>query len=663
MKSRSFATAAVLLAVAGPLAAQTPAPAQAVGKLEVQPATASLSVGDSVKLSGKAFDPAGKELDTQVLFFSLDRDGVSVSRDGWLKAKRGGKYNVLAVTMLDRNKRQDVAVTVAFPPLKAIAVQPALKRLYAGARQPFTAAVTDAAGLDRKDAQVKWSSSNPAVASVDAYGVVTAKKAGPVTISATAEQVTGKLVATVAPNPVREIRLTGAAATARTGDVVHFTATALDAAGKPVPDAPVTFSVSGTPEDSVIAQFPPAEIDAKGRFVAQKAGSYMVLAAAAGTATQVPIQIANRHATQDIKLVGRSSVTDKHTSDLYVWQGKDGRDYMIAGIWGGGGQIYFYDVTDAAKQVLLDSIIVDARTVNDVYVDETGTICAATREGASNRKNGVVIIDCSDPRHPKVLSNFDDGLYGGVHNVNIWKHYLFAINAGTRFDIIDIQDPKNPKRLSYFELDTDGHGIHDVWVVDGIAYASQWKDGVILVDVGNGKYGGSPEHPKQFASYKYPLGSTHAAYPYKSPTGKFYVITGDEIFPYGLNIDAGSTPNRTAGYAHIIDFTDPLHPEEVARYEVPEAGSHNFWVEGDRLYAAFYEGGLRVVDLSGELKGNLYYQGREIARFISYDPKGMIANAPFNMGPQLYKGNIFFADWNSGLWAVKLEPKPQTLTP
>jgi hypothetical protein len=31
-----------------------------------------------------------------------------------------------------------------------------------------------------------------------------------------------------------------------------------------------------------------------------------------------------------------------------------------------------------------------------------------------------------------------------------------------------------------------------------------------------------------------------------------------------------------------------------------------------------------------------------------------VPNAPMVWGPQPYKGNIFFSDWNSGLWCVKL---------
>ena len=90
---------------------------------------------------------------------------------------------------------------------------------------------------------------------------------------------------------------------------------------------------------------------------------------------------------------------------------------------------------------------------------------------------------------------------------------------------------------------------------------------------------------------------------------------------------------------------------------MPEAGTHNIWIENDILYVAYYNGGLRVVDVSGELLGDLYQQGREIAFWEAFDPEGFIKNAPMAWGPQPHKGHIFLADHNSGLWAVKLLPK------
>ena len=106
----------------------------------------------------------------------------------------------------------------------------------------------------------------------------------------------------------------------------------------------------------------------------------------------------------------------------------------MTGTWGADGTAYFWDVTDPGNVFKIDSIKVDARTVNDVKVSEDGTICVLSREGASNRKNGIVILDVKNPRDVKEISVFTENLTGGVHNVFIDKGIVYApdylINAG-----------------------------------------------------------------------------------------------------------------------------------------------------------------------------------------------------------------------------------------
>ena len=372
------------------------------------------------------------------------------------------------------------------------------------------------------------------------------------------------------------------------------------------------------------------------------------------------VNVIPREVTRKIELVGKGLVNDKHTSDFWIWEGVDGRDYAVTGTWGADGTAYFWDVTDPADIIRIDSVQVDARTVNDVKVSEDGTICIISREGASNRKNGIVILDVRNPRDVQIISTFTENLTGGVHNLFIYKDHVYALSDGQKYYIINIEDPKNPNIVSKFELETPGHAIHDVWVEDGIAYSSNWADGVQMVDVGNGIAGGSPSNPVQFASYKYPSGAHHATFPFTSPsTGKFYAVLGDEIFPYGLNMKG---PNIAGGFLHFVDFTDLDNPEEIARFEVPGAGSHNYWIDGEILYVAFYNGGVRVVDISGELMGDLYKQGREMAFIIPSDENAYIPNSPFTWGAQLHKGHIFYSDWNSGLWAAKLSPPAPTET-
>ena len=62
-----------------------------------------------------------------------------------------------------------------------------------------------------------------------------------------------------------------------------------------------------------------------------------------------------------------------------------------------------------------------------------------------------------------------------------------------------------------------------------------------------------------------------------------------------------------------------------------------------------------MVDMSGELMGNLARQQREIAVYEPYDPKSRTANAPVVMHAMPWKGNVMFTDLNTGLWSVKLE--------
>jgi hypothetical protein len=310
---------------------------------------------------------------------------------------------------------------------------------------------------------------------------------------------------------------------------------------------------------------------------------------------------------------------------------------------------------------IIDTIRVDARTVNDVKVSEDGTIAVISREGASNRRNGLVILDVSDLNNQgaRVLARYDDQLTGGVHNVFIYEDHIYALSAGQRYDVINIEDPTNPHRVGAFELDTPGHSIHDVWVTDGIAYSSNWSDGVVAVDIGGGGQGGTPRNPVELGRTKYPNGWNHAAFPFRSKsTGKMYMIGGDEAGLRGGTPGYDGEPDRMQGWIHIYEWDEWNAPTEVARYEVPEAGTHNLWVdeENEVLYIGYYQGGLRVVDISGEMLGDLYRQGREIAYFLPFDPEGFVPNAPFVWGPQPYKGNIFLADYNSGLWAVRLNP-------
>jgi hypothetical protein len=463
------------------------------------------------------------------------------------------------------------------------------------------------------------------------------------------------------------LTLTPSASAVRVGDVIRLDARVAAADGRTIDDAPATFSYTFTPDDSIRAPGAPGLIR-DDRFVGEVPGRYTILAYVGPLAARTVVDVRPRRAVRAIEPVGRGPVTHVHTSDLWVYQGVDGRDYAVTGTWGADGWAYFWDVTDPAALVKTDSLHVDARTVNDVKVSPDGRYAALSREGASNRRNGVVILDLRNPAHPTIASVYDEGLTGGVHNMFATRDHLFALSGGDKYVILDVRDLANPRFVS--EYNHPDSRIHDVWVYDGIAYSSEWQNGVVVVDVGNGRWGGTIENPKFVTAIPYPVGRTHAAFPYhQASTGRTYLFLGDEIIGRGEGAawqgipdagERGGTPEVTSGYYHVIDATDPLNPKDVARYEVSEFGTHNLWIEDDILFAAYYEGGVRMVDVSGELMGNLAEQGREIAVFKSFDPQGFIANAAMVWGAQPHKGHIFFADHYSGLWSVKLAPPRPT---
>lgn len=658
----------LLLSLTGALQAQDSAATSRVASLVASPAEISVVSGESAGFTVSALDADGNVVEG--VTFRMFGRGITV-RDGEVSGDQGGDFQVIVTVVMPAGSEQQPAtlqipVHVAWPAIARVDVHATEGgTLYEGTTIRHGVGAFHANASRRPDATFEWSSSNESVASVDRFGTVTAHSPGEVTISASTDGVTGSMDYQVAPFTATELRIRGGLNQARTGDVLTFSGMAMNGAGEAIADMPIDWSVSFFPDDSINAPGAAGLIN-DGKFVGEIPGIYTVVATAGNLVAQRTVDIRPRGAVQEIEMTGQGSVSDSHTSDLWIYEGVDGRDYAITGTWGADGWAFFWDVTDPGAITKIDSIQVDARTVNDVKVSPDGRYAAISREGASNRRNGVVLVDLSDPMHPVQAAIYDDGLTGGVHNMFATNDYLFALSGGDKYVILDVTDVSNPTYVS--EYNHPDSRVHDVWVHDGMAYSAEWGTGVVVVDVGNGRWGGSIDNPVFVTAVPYPVGRTHAAFPYsQESTGKFYLFLGDEIMARGgaawsgaglgrIPV-AGGTPSVTSGYVHIIDFTDPENPVDVARYEVPEFGTHNIWVEDDVLYQAYYEGGMRMVDVSGELMGNLANQGREIAVYKSYDPNGYVANAPMAWGGQPYKGHVFFSDFNSGLWSVKLQPR------
>ena len=699
--------AALLLIPAGALAQGEEGPSPA--SLTVSPEEITLTAGETAQIEATALDEDGNEVEVEFLYlplygqyWNLDKrtwgfNIFKVSREGEVSTRRPGEFAVMVRVVGSgpdpsaRNSeaegylQQRIPLTILPRPVASLNVT-ADGPLYAGTEVTVRAEPLDDTGALVEGLEVTWASSDeaaampiarpPTIERTRTRGVLALGAPGAVTVTATAGAASAQMAVEVIPNPVAAMKLVPDRSTARTGDVTHLSVEMTDAAGETLDGVPVGFSVSaitdamgtGGPSSGLITQ--------DGRFVAELPGVYTVVARTGSVSASTVIRIAERGVRRPIELVGHGRVKDRATSDLWVWEAPNGRDYAMTGTHSAAGHAYIWDVTDPENLDIVDVVRVDARTVNDVKISEDGATAVISREGASNRRNGLVILDVSDPSTGvQKLAEYDDQLTGGVHNTFIHAGHVYALSGGRRFDIINIEDPSVPHRVGSFALDNPARSIHDVWVVDGIAYSANWSDGVAVIDVGGAGKGGTPQDPKLVGQFPFPTGWNHAVYPYRSvSTGKFYIFAGDEAARTGrysplAEIGTGTPgyddePTRWRGWVHILEWDENFEapPRLVGRYEVPEAGSHNIWIEDDVMYVAFYNGGLRVVDVSGELLGNLYRQGREIARFLPLDPEGFLPNAPQVWGAQPHKGIIYFSDRNSGLWAVKLGDLPEEPT-
>jgi uncharacterized protein YjdB len=663
-------TAAAFLTFATSGAAQNPV----VTKLVATPASLTLQTGQSADLSVAAYDAAGAVIPNATVRITAPRRSARYA-DGKLTAISVGRFDVTATSVAvppNAPVSITIPVTVTWAPLKRIEIIAEQPRLHTGITVGHKARGWHEDSTERSGLTVAWRSSNQAVARVDRFGNVTAVAPGAVTITAESDGVRATKQYTVARNPVTSIELDVTETSIRTGDVLHLKATPKSASGAPVPDVGITWSYTYTPDDSIAPNGLPGGggIVQFGRFVANYPGRYTLLAQYGPASARTTVQVSPRDVRRRITVQGRGTITDTHTSDLWPFTGRDGRDYALVGTWGGNGYAMIFDITDPTNIFKTDSVQVNARTINDVTVSPDGRYGVLSREGASDRVNGVVFLDLANPAHPKVAATFSQELTGGVHNMFATNDYFFAVSGGAKYVIVDVKDIYSPKYVS--EYRHPNARLHDLWVHDGIAYSAQGGVGTVVVDVGNGKYGGTIEKPKLVTVYR--INSGHEIFPYfQKATGKVYLFIGDEEMSrtgrvwegtsYNTELRAPGGPVRggiaqtSGGYTHIIDFTDPLKPIPVGRYHIEDYGSHDIIVQDDVLYQAYYDGGIRVVDVSGELMGNLYDQGREIAVFKPYDPQGFTANAPFVMNAMPWKGNVLFTDFNSGLWAAKLEPR------
>jgi hypothetical protein len=622
-----------------------------VKTVEVAASTKEAEAGQQVKIIVTAKDASGAAVSEKPsTYFAGPFDIAAADDDGNVKLFGTGEVTVGAIV---GGIPGFSTFMVKAPTVKAIEITPVKTPLVTGGNVQLDAVTRIFNGDPRTGVPINWTSDNAQVAVVDAAGVVTGVGPGKATITAMSGAATTTTTITVVKNNLRSLSVTAGAKTVRTGDVVRFTVK-----GDPKGDFTTRFAVSGNG----------ATVDSDGAFIADLPGTYIVTAMSGNVSSSASIVVTPRNLERELEVIGRAPMKEFQGAEQWII----GNYAYYSTI---SDRFLVYDISDPANPKLTDTVKVDARLVNDISTTADGKILVISREGASNRKNGIAFYDTSDPAHPKFISEYTATVTGGVHSAFVNDHYVYLTDDATgSMRVIDFADVKNPKEVARWQTENTlassiqtkegehivGRYLHDLQVKDGLAYLAYWHDGLVILDVGAGIKGGSPENPKFVSQFRFNhnelygngwLAGTHSVYRYRN-----YVFIGDEVFPAIFDI---RSPKRVPvrGVVHVLDVSDINNPRKVAEYPVPEGGAHNMWVENDVMYLGYYSGGGRVVDVSGELRGDLYRQGREIARLFTGDPQGFRPNLPLTWGAQPHNGLIYFNDINSGLWIVKLGEK------
>jgi hypothetical protein len=236
--------------------------------------------------------------------------------------------------------------------------------------------------------------------------------------------------------------------------------------------------------------------------------------------------------------------------------------------------------------------------------------------------------------------------------------------APARLVIVDLSDPAAPREV--FTRQIGRPFVHDTFVRGGLLFLALWNDGLAIWDIGGGGRGGTVSAPVPLGGVVTANGEVHNVWWINDPStgSKQFALVGEE--------GPGALGSSASGDIHVVDLSDLTAPREVAFYAVAGAGTHNFSVDEANgiLYAAYYNGGIRAIDVRGDLGScsadqrstprgsstalcDLVKMGRELG--VGLLDRG---NPVYVWGVQYIGGAVYASDMLNGIWKLRPLARP-----
>jgi len=251
-----------------------------VATVTVAPANASIYPGETQRLVATLLDASGRPTTASSLKWSSSDQGIAtVSSDGLVTGVAKGTAVISAQA---QGKRATATVNVLGVPVATVTVSLAANTLAVGQTTQATATLKDAAGTTLTGRVIAWQSSNPALATVTASGIVTAIANGSVTISAISEAKVGNASLTISAPVPTSIDIVPTTVTMLKGQSVQLGAAVRDAKGVVIPNQAVSWSSGSTAI---------APVTSAGMLSGVTVGTTTITASADGLTTSAPVSV------------------------------------------------------------------------------------------------------------------------------------------------------------------------------------------------------------------------------------------------------------------------------------------------------------------------------------------------------------------------------------
>lgn len=291
------------------------------------------------------------------------------------------------------------------------------------------------------------------------------------------------------------------------------------------------------------------------------------------------------------------------------------------------------DIADPATPTVLAEhrdLFADRETgplqaIYDVQTDADRLVVAGPAHGLSGTEDhlmGAAVYDVGDPSAPELLALHETDF--PVHNCDVADGVAYLtgnLDADTAMVAVDVATADTRELGRWRLTDEDDawaavhpfvRSIHDITVQGAVAAVAHWDAGTWLVDVSD---------PAAMTAITAVAPGDPAALQdadvrdagFQRPGNAHYAALNDDATVLGVgeeawDLDAADDVVGGPGGITLYDVSDPGDVTELARIpapSTPDSGlggvfttSHNFDFHGDRLYTAWYRGGVKLFDVA-----------------------------------------------------------------